>query len=145
MSRLLIGRENLDPLGQRSDAELNDLLQLIRINSAKGVQDKFRLDAEVLHEAANYSAGERQLCEWSRDNKVVKIRLRSSGATPSCRSPVQSAGHGRGYIFGRPRDRCGDPASHPDAIGGRDCKRAMFSHLMIATIDSTPASDCCVL
>lgn len=59
----LIGRDNIDPLGQRDDAELNDLLNVIR-NSASpgsGLREKFKLDAKVAAEGANFSAGERQL------------------------------------------------------------------------------------
>jgi ATP-binding cassette subfamily C (CFTR/MRP) protein 1 len=56
-------RENLDPLGERSDAELNDLLKLVRNESSKGSLIKFMLDAEVAHEGSNFSAGERQHCK----------------------------------------------------------------------------------
>jgi ATP-binding cassette subfamily C (CFTR/MRP) protein 1 len=56
-------RENLNPLGERSDAELNDLLKLVRDDTSKGSLNKFMLDAEVAHEGSNFSAGERQLRE----------------------------------------------------------------------------------
>ena len=57
------GRSNLDPSGEKSDAELNDALNLIHgPNSASsGATDKFRLDGPVLAEGSNFSAGEKQL------------------------------------------------------------------------------------
>lgn len=58
-------RDNIDPKSVRSDAELNDLLNIIRDSSSPGssLRDKFKLDANVSAEGANYSAGERQLRE----------------------------------------------------------------------------------
>ncbi|WVQ76019.1 hypothetical protein IAR50_005655 [Cryptococcus sp. DSM 104548] len=55
-------RENIDPTGTRSDAELNDALSLIHgVDSSPDLRAKFRLDAVVGHEVSNFSAGERQL------------------------------------------------------------------------------------
>ena len=55
----------MDPKGVRTDAELNDALSLIQ-NSAgasHSLRDKFKLDAPVLAEGHNFSAGEKQLRE----------------------------------------------------------------------------------
>ena len=50
-------------MGKRPDAELNDALNLIHNNSSAStsLREKFRLDAPVLSEGSNFSAGERQL------------------------------------------------------------------------------------
>jgi ATP-binding cassette subfamily C (CFTR/MRP) protein 1 len=58
-------RANIDPKGLRSDAELNDLLAVVRNSSSPGssLRDKLQLDAEVTGEGGNFSVGERQLCE----------------------------------------------------------------------------------
>ncbi|ORX37805.1 P-loop containing nucleoside triphosphate hydrolase protein [Kockovaella imperatae] len=61
-------RDNMDPKGLRSDAELNDSLNLIQ-NSAgasHSLRDKFRLDAPVMAEGYNFSAGEKQLLALMR-------------------------------------------------------------------------------
>jgi ATP-binding cassette subfamily C (CFTR/MRP) protein 1 len=61
-------RANLDPAGLRTDAELNDSLRRCHLAARpeQGVElkarlDKFRLDAVVQDEGANFSAGERQV------------------------------------------------------------------------------------
>ena len=57
-------RDCLDPRGLCTDGELNDALNLIhqaRGNGTSIPSDKFRLDAEVLAEGQNFSAGEKQL------------------------------------------------------------------------------------
>lgn len=58
--------DNIDPKGERSDAELNDLLAVVQ-NSASpdsNLREKFRLDAKISSEGENFSVGERQLCEF---------------------------------------------------------------------------------
>lgn len=61
-------RENIDPPGTRSDAQLNDALNLIRNNPAASASllAKFNLDNIVQNEGANFSAGERQLLAVAR-------------------------------------------------------------------------------
>ena len=62
---MLINRDNIDPAGERSDAELNDALSLIHSNprASSSLRDKFRLEANVMAEGSNFSAGEKQLRE----------------------------------------------------------------------------------
>lgn len=52
-------RQNLDPEGHRTDAELNDVLQrcgLIQMSGDRQERfDKFKLDAEVADEGSNFS------------------------------------------------------------------------------------------
>jgi ATP-binding cassette subfamily C (CFTR/MRP) protein 1 len=67
-SRMGTVRANLDPAGLRTDAELNDSLRRCHLAARpeQGVElkarlDKFRLDAVVQDEGANFSAGERQV------------------------------------------------------------------------------------
>ena len=62
-SALNEARENMDPHGLRSDAELNDALQLIQnsASSSHSLRDKFRLEAPVMADGHNFSAGEKQL------------------------------------------------------------------------------------
>jgi hypothetical protein len=54
---------NIDPKGLRTDAELNDLLAVVRNSSGPGssLREKLQLDAEVTGEGGNFSVGERQL------------------------------------------------------------------------------------
>ena len=68
-------RDNIDPKGLRDDAHLNALLKVIRDSVGPGstLQRKFTLDAEVTAEGANFSAGERQLCEL--DVLLASIKL----------------------------------------------------------------------
>ncbi len=60
-------RDNLDPKGNCTDADLNDALNLIhqKSNTSNSFREKFHLDADVLNEGSNFSAGERQLCKPS--------------------------------------------------------------------------------
>lgn len=62
-------RENMDPMGLHSDAELNHVLSLIHSSprASQSLRDKFRLDAEVSPEGANNSAGEKQLRKHAWD------------------------------------------------------------------------------
>jgi hypothetical protein len=57
--------DNIDPKGERSDAELNDLLGVVRNSASPGssLQEKFQLDAKVTSDGDNFSVGERQLRE----------------------------------------------------------------------------------
>lgn len=52
-------RDNLDPEGKRSDADLNDALRRCGLLSSDDENDerlkKFRLEAKVLDEGSNYS------------------------------------------------------------------------------------------
>ncbi|KAF5390969.1 hypothetical protein D9757_004019 [Collybiopsis confluens] len=64
-------RQNLDPVGSRTDAELISLLQraclLPKDESANASADsKFSLDSQVDDEGSNFSAGERQLINLCR-------------------------------------------------------------------------------
>ena len=55
----------MDPQGRHTDAELSTFINLIHENSgnSKSFKEKFQLDAVVLNEGTNFSAGERQLRE----------------------------------------------------------------------------------
>ncbi|KAF9067926.1 multidrug resistance-associated ABC transporter [Rhodocollybia butyracea] len=64
-------RENLDPMGTRTDAELISALQRAWLLPRDGAKDaaaeaKFSLDATVGDEGSNYSAGEKQLLALTR-------------------------------------------------------------------------------
>ncbi|KAF9269804.1 multidrug resistance-associated ABC transporter [Marasmius fiardii PR-910] len=72
-STLFLGtlRENLDPLGARTDAELISALQRSWLLPKEGpvdpaVEAKFSLDSAVGDEGANFSAGEKQLLALCR-------------------------------------------------------------------------------
>lgn len=58
-------RDNIDPEGLKSDQELNTCLELIHADpsASAALKGKLRLDGAVTHEGANFSAGEKQLCE----------------------------------------------------------------------------------
>lgn len=61
----LTGRDNLDPEGKHTDAQLNDVLNLIhRDSTSHSLREKFQLDARILPEGSNLSQGEKQLREW---------------------------------------------------------------------------------
>jgi ATP-binding cassette subfamily C (CFTR/MRP) protein 1 len=57
-------RENIDPTGVRTDAELNDAMSFIHRSSSSSaaLKEKFKLDGTVANDGSNFSAGERQLC-----------------------------------------------------------------------------------
>jgi len=72
-STLFLGtlRENLDPQGLRTDAELISVLQRAQLlscdtSSDPAVDAKFSLDATVSDEGSNFSAGEKQLLALCR-------------------------------------------------------------------------------
>jgi ABC-type multidrug transport system fused ATPase/permease subunit len=56
-------RENIDPTGVRTDAELNDAMGLVHRSSSSSaaLKEKFKLEGIVATEGSNFSAGERQL------------------------------------------------------------------------------------
>lgn len=56
-------RENIDPTGVRTDAELNSAMNLIHRSSSSSsvLKEKFKLDGPVSDNGSNFSAGERQL------------------------------------------------------------------------------------
>jgi ATP-binding cassette subfamily C (CFTR/MRP) protein 1 len=58
-------RENIDPTGARTDAELNDAMGLVHRSSSSSaaLKEKFNLEGIVANEGSNFSAGERQLRE----------------------------------------------------------------------------------
>ena len=58
-------RENIDPTGVLSDAELNSAMSLIHRSSSSSavLREKFKLDGPVSDNGSNFSAGERQLCK----------------------------------------------------------------------------------
>ncbi|KAG8869673.1 hypothetical protein FRB97_000807 [Tulasnella sp. 331] len=74
-------RQNLDPIGEKSDADLNDALRragLIAPADATPEQSerfaKFHLDATVADEGSNFSGGERQLLALCRASIPVVVR-----------------------------------------------------------------------
>jgi hypothetical protein len=87
-------RANIDPKGLRSDAELNDLLAVVRNSSSPGssLRDKLQLDAEVTGEGGNFSVGERQLCELL--DRLQTNRLMISGPCTSHEQTLQDLGTG---------------------------------------------------
>lgn len=95
-------RDNLDPLGSKTDVELNDALNLIHgtNSTSHGTKDKFHLDGPVLAEGSNFSAGEKQLRESACI--VSAALLMSSGAHASVGPRLQGASTGRGHLERRP-------------------------------------------
>lgn len=81
-------RENLDPVGEKDDASLNDSLRraglVAPLDASPEVQErfsKFKLDAAVSDNGANFSGGERQLVALCRalvknSRVIVLVRLR---------------------------------------------------------------------
>lgn len=94
-------RENLDPQGERTDFELISALQRVSLvgNTAPSTEgttaadDKFRLDALVGDEGANYSAGEKQLLAMARaivrNNRVIVLDEATSNVDVETDAKVQ--------------------------------------------------------
>ena len=59
-------------MGRKTEAELNTALSLINGDSSasRSLKEKFHLDAVVMSEGSNFSAGEKQLCESYLRNLV---------------------------------------------------------------------------
>ncbi|KAL1706525.1 P-loop containing nucleoside triphosphate hydrolase protein [Schizophyllum commune] len=79
-STLFLGtlRENLDPTGTRTDAELLSALHSVHLVHEGNADDaKFSLDAAIADEGSNYSAGEKQLLALCRalvkQSKVIAL------------------------------------------------------------------------
>lgn len=95
-------RQNLDPTGEKSDAELNSALAraglIAQPDAAKDVADrfaKFKLDASVADDGSNFSAGERQLVALCRalvkNSKVIILDEATSSVDVETDSSVQQA------------------------------------------------------
>jgi hypothetical protein len=69
-------RDNLDPQGNYTDAELNAALELVRASplTSETLSAKFRLEGEVRSDGGNFSAGEGQLCESGRAGVALRFR-----------------------------------------------------------------------
>lgn len=119
-----MNRDNVDPTGARTDAELNEALSLIHDNSnaasSSSRNDKFRLDSTVLNEGGNFSAGERQL-RMSLTSSVSKFVLMvcASRVGEGTRSGMQGPSSGRGNVLGRPGDRWHHTEDYTDQVLGR--------------------------
>ncbi|ODO07994.1 hypothetical protein I350_03577 [Cryptococcus amylolentus CBS 6273] len=67
-------RDNIDPTGTRSDAELSDSINIVCVNASDKLKSKFRLDAVVKDGGSNFSTGEKQLLALVRAlNRHSKI------------------------------------------------------------------------
>nr|XP_031863483.1 uncharacterized protein CI109_001359 [Kwoniella shandongensis]KAA5530555.1 hypothetical protein CI109_001359 [Kwoniella shandongensis] len=88
-------RENIDPTGSHSDAELNSALNLIHHSPSvsTSVKEKFHLDAVVASEGANLSAGEQQLLALVRalvrGSKVLLLDEATSSVDPETDALIQ--------------------------------------------------------
>ncbi|KAJ9110597.1 hypothetical protein QFC22_006715 [Naganishia vaughanmartiniae] len=90
-------RDNLDPEGIRTDAELHDALRRCSLLSKDSKDDlrlqKFKLDAEVADEGSNFSGGERQLVALCRalvrNRKVLILDEATSSVDPETDAVVQ--------------------------------------------------------
>ncbi|OCF77894.1 hypothetical protein I204_01897 [Kwoniella mangroviensis CBS 8886] len=88
-------RHNLDPTSSRTDAELNDALNLIRNHPRVSItlKDKLKLDSSVAAEGANFSAGEKQLLSLirvlSRRCKILLLDEATSSVEPETDALIQ--------------------------------------------------------
>ncbi len=95
-------RQNLDPTGEKSDAELHSALAraglIAKPDAPKDATDrfaKFKLDASVADDGSNFSAGERQLVALCRalvkNSKVIILDEATSSVDVETDSSVQKA------------------------------------------------------
>ncbi|KDR79232.1 hypothetical protein GALMADRAFT_243140 [Galerina marginata CBS 339.88] len=91
-------RDNLDPQGLRSDAELISILQRAWLLPKDGPMDpaveaKFSLDSSVGDEGSNYSAGEKQLLAMCRalvkNSRIIVLDEATSSVDAETDSKVQ--------------------------------------------------------
>ncbi|OCF37123.1 hypothetical protein I316_01029 [Kwoniella heveanensis BCC8398] len=88
-------RDNIDPTSSKSDAALNDALNLIHRDphASNSLREKFRLDVTVASEGSNFSAGERQLLALVRalvkGSKVLLLDEATSSVDPETDALIQ--------------------------------------------------------